>query len=108
MSEVRAFAPTFGAKKEATVSTTASSATLLANAVNGPVNFRIVNNDTVRVAYRFGDSTVSAVLASDPSLPAGAVEIITVIGKGVDIYFSVIGDTGASGAKFEACPGQGI
>ncbi len=73
---------------------------------------RIVNYDTVRVAYRFGDSSVVAVLTTDPTLAAGATEVITVMPPGgfgaADIYFSIISDAAPTGNKFEATPGQGV
>lgn len=112
MSEVRAFTPLYGGKEEVTVTATATAAQLLINQQNGPVQVRIVNYDTVRVAYRFGDSSVAAVLATDPTLAPGATEVITVIPAGGysarDIYFSVISDTSPTGNKFEATPGQGV
>lgn len=112
MSEVRAFVPTYGAKKEVTVVATATAGTLIAKQHNGPFQVRLVNYDTVRVAYRFGDSTVTAVLASDPTLAPGATEVITVMpGNGysaTDIYFSIVSDTSPTGNKFEATPGQGV
>lgn len=112
MSEVRAFCPVYGAKEEVTVTATATTAKLLANQQNGPVQVRIVNYDTVKVAYRFGDSDVAAVLTTDPTLAPGATEVITVMptpGYSCrDIYFSVISDTSPTGNKFEATPGQGV
>lgn len=112
MSEVRAFAPLYGAKKEIVVATPATTGILIIKQLTGPQQVRIVNYDTVKVAYRFGDSTVVAVLTTDPTLAAGATEVITVVPangyNATDIYLSIVSDTAPTGNKFEATPGQGV
>lgn len=109
---IRSFAPTYGAKKEVVVATPATAGTLLIKQANGPQQIRIVNYDTVKVAYRFGDSSVTASLTADPTLAPGATEIVTVMPPGgytaADIYFSIVSDTSPTGNKFEATPGAGI
>lgn len=112
MSEVRGFAATYGAKQEVVVAATATAAKLLIKQLNGPQQVRIINYDTVKVAYRFGDSAVAAVLTSDPTLAPGTAEVITVFPPAGypagDVYFSVMSAASPTGNMFEATPGQGL
>lgn len=101
------FSPTFGAKKEISTTASASSATLIASAPGGPIQVRICNRGTGDAAYRFGGSSVAAVFTADPVLPAGGVEIVTILPSfgNPDIYVSTI--AGGSIGTVEVTPGVG-
>lgn len=105
---MRAISLAYGTKVTDTVATSATTAKLVGRFA-GPIQLRLENLDSVAVAYRFGGSSVTAVFAKDPVLPAGGVEVITAAPE-VDgnVYMSVIGDTGAAGKSFGATPAQGI
>ena len=109
----RPFSPTFGRKLTFTVSTSAGTPQLIGQ-LSGPLQLRLANYDTgAPVAYMAGTQTAvaSVTVAANPTLMSGgATELITVHpnSDNTPVYFNVIGDTGASGGKFEATPGQGI
>lgn len=107
----RPFSPLFGSKLTFTVSTSAGTSQSLGKP-SGPMQLRIANFDTVAVSYGAGvKATVDAVtVAAYPALPSGGLEVITVHPNqdGSELWFNVIGDTGASGGKFEVVRGQGI
>ena len=109
----RPFSPLFGSKLTFTVSTSAGTPQSLGKP-SGPMQLRIVNYDTgAPVAYAAGPTgtIASMTVAANPTLAAsGATEIVTVHPNqdGSELFFNVIGDTGASGGKFEVTRGQGI
>lgn len=108
----RPFCPTYGATKEFTVSASAGTSQLIGQ-LTGPTQFRLVNFDTVKVAYCFGPKAQAdaITLAANPKLVgSGGTEVVTVMpnSDGSPVYLNVIGDTAPAGNKFEATPGQGI
>jgi hypothetical protein len=109
VSLVRPISLAFGRKAEDTVAAVATTAKLVCSNVRGPQGLRICNRDTVGVAYRFGASTISASLTTDPVLPGGGVEIITVSPDSTgNIYMSIVSEASPTGSKFEATPCEGI
>ena len=107
----RPIAPLYGSRRDVTTTSSASSATLIAAQVTLPCQLRIVNRGTDYGAYRVGGSTVAASWTTDPTLPSGGVEVITVpIGgdnDGVaDIYVSTI--AGSSIGSMEFTIGRGV
>jgi len=109
----RPFSPLFGSKLTFTVSTSAGTPQSLGKPT-GPLQLRIVNYDTgAPVAYGAGPTVTMAAMtvATYPTLASGgATEVITVHPNqdGSELFFNVMGDTGASGGKFEVTRGQGI
>lgn len=109
----RPFSPLFGSKLTFTVSTSAGTSQSLGE-LTGPIQLRLANYDTgAPVAYAAGPKAIvdAITVANNPTLAQnGATEVITVHPNqaGGLVYFNVIGDTGASGGKFEVTRGQGI
>lgn len=102
---------TYATKKEVTV--TASSGTpQLIGTLSGPVQARLVNYDTVRVAFAAGTSAgvTTLTVANYPTIAAGATEVITIHPNqdGSPVYWNIISDASPTGNKFEVTLGQGI
>jgi len=105
---------TYGTKKEVTVSASAGTSQLLGQ-LTGPVQVRIVNYDTVRVAVRFGPKTATdaLTLAGNPTVAPGATEVWTIV-PNIDpvtdsaaVYWNIISDASPAGNKFEVTLGAG-
>ena len=110
----RPFCPKFGSRVDVATTGSASAVTLLASGVTLPFQIRIVNRGTDYGAYRIGNSSGSDGAASwttDPTLPAGGVEIITIPNRGdtngiTDVYVSTI--AGSAIGTMEFTLGHGI
>ena len=59
------------------ISVTTSSARAQVSAFATPGEYRIVNDGTVAVFFREGDSGVIATTTADMRIPAGAIEVLT-------------------------------
>ena len=109
----RPFCPRFGSRVDVTTTSSASAATLIASQVTLPVQIRIVNRGTDYGAYRIAHGSAGAVASwtTDPTLPSGGVEVITMPNRGdtngvTDIYVSTI--AGGSIGTMEFTIGHGI
>ena len=101
----------FATKKEVTVTTSAGTSQSI-GALSGPIQARVANYDTARVAVLFGTQTAANAItvAGSPTIPPSGVEVLTIVpnSDGTAVYWNVIGDTGAVGNKFEVTLGSGI
>jgi hypothetical protein len=109
----RPFCPRFGSRVDISTTSSASAQTLIASQVTLPVQIRIVNRGTDYGAYKISHvSTASgANWTTDPTLPSGAVEVITMPVRGdtngvTDIYVSTI--AGSSIGNMEFTLGHGV
>lgn len=95
----------YGQKKE--ISATASSQRVqVSNAGEGSTQMRIHNRGTDIAAFSFGNSTVTASLTTDPTIPPGGVEVVTVTPNADGLWFAVI--AGSSIGTVEVTPGAGV
>lgn len=105
----RPFSPTFGTKKEVTLTASAGTSQLVGQ-ITGPVQVRVVNTDTIRACVVFGTlAQANAVsLANGVTIRGGETSVLTVHpnSDGSAVYWNVIGDATASKA-FEVTLGQG-
>ena len=106
------FAPTFGTKQEVTVTASAGTPQSLGQ-LSGPVQARLVNHDTVKVAFATGAQSVVngiTLTAANMTLTAGRTEIITIMPNpdGSAVYWNIISAASPAGNKFEVVLGQGF
>lgn len=108
----RPFSPNFATKNEQTVASTRLATSQNIGALSGPVQVRLINYDTSRVAITFGTKAVAdaVTVANSPTVAAGSTEVITVHPNqdGSVVYWNIIGDGTPAGNKFEVTLGQGI
>jgi hypothetical protein len=101
----------YGTKKEVVVTASAGTPQLIGE-LSGPIQVRLVNYDTSRVAFHFGTLTGAGnvAVATNPTLVAGATEVLTVMPNrdGTPVYWNIIGDGTPAGKTFEVTLGQGI
>jgi len=102
---------TYATKVEVTVANSAGTSQLLGQ-LSGPIQVRIVNNDTVRVAFRAGTQAFAnaITLSNSPTFPGGATEIITIHPNpdNTPVYWNIFGDTAPGGKAFEVTICSGI
>jgi len=86
--------------------TTTSARAAIKKPRTGQFQLRLANTGSALVRYRVGGSTVDAA-ATDPALPAGAVEVITVNGgRNADTHVAAKTDSGSS--TLEITTGSGL
>lgn len=114
----RPIALNYSSTKNVTVSASATTPQPLVGTIanpaepTGPIQVRIVNYDTVKVAFHFGTlaGATNIALATSPTLAPGATEVLTVMPNrdGGIVYWSTISAASPTGNSFEVTLGQGL
>ena len=101
------FRPSYAATVSINVSSSSQAVQIQPTGTTGTWQVRIVNDGTATVWLRFGDAGVAATIPNGSTaggfpLPAGAIEVLTVVGTHVAAIAA-----GSTGSIYFT-PGQGI
>jgi hypothetical protein len=98
-------------KNEQTVAATRLATSQNLGPLSGPIQARLVNYDTVRVAFLAGPKADAdaITLAGAPTIAPGATEVFTIMpnSDGSAVYWNIISDASPAGNKFEVTLGVG-